>query len=351
MNIIFVIVACIATVCIFGVPIWNLARLQGKKHLLWMLVPPILFFSSFGLAQVFEAHQIEFWYQLARSIAFYWLIIGTMLFALSVVVTLFELAFNIPKKIVFWIIISLTLAYTAVAYINGHRIVVEDVPLPAQNITREYQFVHITDLHSGSTDRKHAQNVVNVIAELNPEFVVITGDFIDEFFVETTDIDPFNDLTMPVYLITGNHEYYLDNGKINDVIEGTKIQLIDDMKIPFEELDIVGVNELATVQSTLGAVGGIDDTRYTILLDHQPITEEVKQAEQSGVQLMLSGHTHKGQIWPMEFLIKLRFIYVAGLYRIGDMFLYVNQGTGTLGPMMRVGTANEVTHIRLIPSE
>ena len=123
------------------------------------------------------------------------------------------------------------------------------------------------------------------------------------------------------------------------------------MKIPFDELDIIGVNELETVEATLSTVGGIDDTRYTILLDHQPITQEVEVAEQSGVRLMLSGHTHKGQIWPMEFLIKLRFMYVAGLYEIGNMFLYVNQGTGTVGPLMRVGSVNEITHIHLVPNE
>ena len=178
---------------------------------------------------------------------------------------------------------------------------------------------------------------------------MITGDFIDEFFVETVDIDPFNDLTMPIYLVTGNHEYYLEPGTIQKVIDGTNIQLIDSMKVVYEDLDIVGVDELQTVENTLGMVGGVDMNRYTILLDHQPLKDEAHKASESGVALMLSGHTHNGQIWPMGLLVKLRYMYVGGLYEIGNMFLYVNQGTGTLGPKMRLGTVNEITHIMLIP--
>ena len=276
-----------------------------------------------------------------------WLIVGMMLFGASIAGMLVHLAFKTSKKLTFWLIVGATLFYAGVAWINGQRVVVKDLVLPAENIVRDYHFVHITDLHNGSTDRAHAQVVVDKIKPLDPEFVVITGDFIDEFFVETYDIDPFTRLDMPIYLITGNHEYYLPDGKIQEVIEGTDIQLIDGMKISFEELDIVGVNELATVESTLNQFGGVNPNRYTILLDHQPKTDEVHRAESSGVQLMLSGHTHKGQVWPMSILMKLQFIYIGGLYEIGDMFLYVNQGTGTLGPKMRVGSANEITYITL----
>lgn len=351
MNILFVIIVVIATFVIFGLPLWNLSYLYGKHHVGWLVIPPILFLGTFASFQFLETLEMVSVYQVMKDIAFYWLIIGTMLFAVSAVVMLFELAFKIPKKLSFWVIITLTLTYAVVGHINGQRIAVKEIELPAQDITREYQFVHITDLHSGSTDREHAQRVVDTIASVSPEFVVITGDFIDESFVTTSDIDPFNDLEVPIYLITGNHEYYLEGNKVNEVIEGTNIQLIDNTKVPFDELDIIGVNELESVDSTLRTVGGLDENRYTILLDHQPITEEAHRAEESGVQLMLSGHTHKGQIWPMELLIRLRFIYVAGLYEIGNMFLYVNQGTGTLGPMMRVGTVNEVTHITLTPNQ
>lgn len=349
MNILRIVIMVIATVVFFGLPTWNLARLKGNKHVLWGVVPIILLISSFAFSQIFESSQMVVLYMVVKQLAYYILIIGMMLFAMSVFWMLFGHAFRLKNKTIFWLIIISTLVYISVGMINGQRIVVKDLTLPAENISRQYDFVHITDLHSGSTDRAHAQRVVNKIKPLGAEFVVITGDFIDEFYVSEYDIEPFNSLDIPIFLITGNHEYYLDEGKINEVIQNTDILLIDGMKIGFEELDIIGVSELSTVDYTIEGVGGIDENRYSIILDHQPKTDEAHRAAENGAELMLSGHTHKGQVWPMNWLVRLQFMYISGLYEIGDMFLYVNQGTGTLGPKIRVNSVNEITYIHLKP--
>lgn len=351
MNIVFLIVMLIGTTAIFGLPVWNLARLKGSNHPLWMIAPPVFFVGFFGISRILESHEMEFWFKIFRDISFYWLVLGMALFAFTFVIFLVQKTFKIENTKTFWLTIGATLLFAIISLINGQRIVVKDLVLPARDITREYNFIHITDLHAGSTDVKHAQRVVDKIKPLGAEFMVITGDFIDEFFVEPADIEPFNEITHPIYLITGNHEYYLDTGTIEYVISESNIQLIDDMRVEFDELDIVGVNELATVDRTLDVLGGIRDDRYTILLDHQPKADEAIRASERGADLMLSGHTHNGQIWPMGWLISLRNKYVGGLYEIGDMFLYVNQGTGTLGPKMRFGTVNEITYITLEPTQ
>lgn len=350
MNVINIIIFIIVTLVIFGLPFWNLMRLRGLKHVLWMLVGPGLMIGSYLLAGYTEAQLLTHWYIPIKAFSYYCLIVGMTFFGMSLVWMFIGYIFRISKKTLFWIILISTLLHVGIARIQGERVVVKNLDLPAQNITRAYKFVHITDLHAGSTDLNHAQKVVDKIKPLDPEFMVITGDFIDEYHVTPADIEPFNILDFPIYLITGNHEYYLEPGKINRVIANSNIQLIDDMRIVYEDLDIIGVNELATVDATLENLGGIDTSRYSILLDHQPKTEEAERASQSGVQLMLSGHTHRGQIWPMSLLMRLRFMYVSGLYEIGDMFLYVNQGTGTLGPQLRFGTANEITFITLNPA-
>jgi predicted MPP superfamily phosphohydrolase len=351
MNYLFLGLVIILTFGIFGFPVWNLAFLRGKQHPLWLLVPPSLFLGLFALSNLLENAEAIGWYMFVRDLSFYWMIIGMMLFGFTLLGMLMYFVFKVSKRYIFWGIVIVTLVYAGIAIINGHRVVVKELSLPAQNISREYNFIHITDLHSGSTNRDHAQKVVDMIAGIDPEFVVITGDFIDEFYVTSYDIEPFNDLSMPVYLITGNHEYYLEEDKIFEVIEGTKIQLIDGMRITYEELDIIGVNELASIESTLSQLGGIDESRYSILLDHQPKEDEAQLASSKGVHLMLSGHTHEGQIWPMKYLVQLQFMYVGGLYEVGEMFLYVNQGTGTLGPKMRIGTVNEITDISLIQNK
>lgn len=351
MNIVILILTLLGSVAIFGLPIWNLARMKGSKNPLWMIAPPVFFIGIFGLTRVLETYESVHLFKFFRALSFYWLILGMALFGFSIVIFLIQRTFKISNHKTFWFMIGVTVLFGIVSAINGQRIVVKELNLPASDISREYNFVHITDLHAGSTDIRHAQRVVKKIQPLNAEFMVITGDFIDEFFVGPDDVAPFNDLSLPIYLITGNHEYYLETGTIEHVISESDIQLIDDMRIEFDELDIIGVNELATVDNTLNALGGIREDRYNILLDHQPKTDEVIRASERGVDLMLSGHTHNGQIWPMGWLISLRNKYVGGLYEIGDMFLYINQGTGTLGPKMRFGTVNEITLITLEPTQ
>lgn len=349
MNIFSLLLILISTVIIYGLPIWNLSRLKKQAHPLWWIIPPVLFLCIFWTANLLEGYEIVNWYRVVNTISYTWLIFGAILFGISLLLTLFQYAFRIKDKHIFWAIIVISLGFITTAWIQGNIITVKNIELEARYIQRSYHFVHISDLHSGSTTRAYAQRVADHIQNVDPEFVVITGDFIDEFFVKTEDIQPIADLSMPTFLITGNHEYYLEPGTIQEVLDGTDIQLIDDTKISFEDLDIIGVNERATVDTTLDMLGGIDSQRYTILLDHQPKTDEVERAEERGVSLMLSGHTHMGQIWPTHLLIRLQFKYVGGLYEIGNMLLYVNQGTGTLGPRLRLGTVNEITHITLVP--
>ncbi len=345
----FLILVIVVTCVIFGWPIWYLAALRKNKHALWFIAPPVLFISLFGATRIFESEGSVLWYQILKPLSYYWLIIGMALFVFTVLGFATQKIFKISRSIIFYAIVGITFLTSMASYVNGQYVFVKEITLPANHITRPYTFVHITDLHAGSTGIRHAEKVVDMIQELPAEFVVITGDFIDEFFVGPENIAPFSLIENPIYLITGNHEYDLPEGTLEKVLVGSPINLIDDTRVIEDELDIIGVNDLHAVDWVVSQVGGINPDRYTIILDHQPITEEVHRASDLGADLMLSGHTHNGQIWPMGWLVSLRYKYVSGLYEIGDMFLYVNQGTGTLGPKMRFGTRNEITLITLEP--
>jgi predicted MPP superfamily phosphohydrolase len=349
MNIFFYLVAIVMGLVIFGLPLWNLARLQHRAHALWLITPPVLFLCIAAISGLLEYNEMVQWYKLMNQITFMWAISSLMLFGVSILVMIIHLVCRLSKRLTFWAIIVITSGYFIASVIGGQVIGVKDVYIESDTVNRAYHFVHLSDLHSGSTDKEHAQNVAEVIEELNPEFIVITGDVMDEFYAVTNDIQPLADLSMPVYVITGNHEYYIGPNALDTLIEGTDIQLIDSERIVYEDLNIIGVDELATVDMTLDELE-IDQEAFTILLDHQPKTNEVNRAQERGVDLMLSGHTHKGQIWPMHHLIQLQFPYVGGLYTIDDMHLYVNEGTGTLGPKLRLGTVNEITHIHITPS-
>ena len=80
---------------------------------------------------------------------------------------------------------------------------------------------------------------------------------------------------------------------------------------------------------------------------HEPEKREMIQAQQKGIDLMLSGHTHNGQIFPFTWMVKIRYPFIAGIYYLENMMINVSQGTSTWGPKMRWGTRNEITHIRV----
>ena len=85
-----------------------------------------------------------------------------------------------------------------------------------------------------------------------------------------------------------------------------------------------------------------------MLLYHRP--QGFEAAADNGVDLMLSGHTHAGQMWPLGILVKRQFPFIKGTYQHNDSTLYVSQGTGTWGPIMRLGTISEMTLIELEPA-
>jgi predicted MPP superfamily phosphohydrolase len=93
------------------------------------------------------------------------------------------------------------------------------------------------------------------------------------------------------------------------------------------------------------ALEGRDPSRALILLAHQP--KQIAEAAKLGVGLQLSGHTHGGQIFPWNFMVRLQQPYVAGLHRHEDALVYVSRGTGYWGPPMRVGIPAEITHVTL----
>ena len=92
---------------------------------------------------------------------------------------------------------------------------------------------------------------------------------------------------------------------------------------------------------------GIDSTRYIILLDHQPY--HLEEADQSGVDLQLSGHTHRGQVWPLNWVTRAMYESDYGAYKRGKTDYYVSSGIGIWGGKFRIGTDSEYAVITLTP--
>ncbi|HEX9162845.1 MAG TPA: metallophosphoesterase, partial [Thermoanaerobaculia bacterium] len=186
--------------------------------------------------------------------------------------------------------------------------------------------------------------------------IAITGDLVDGYLDDLRDqVQPLAALRARdgVFYVTGNHEYYWrasewvqEVGRLGLVFLKNEHRVIErgDAK-----LVIAGVTDPAgrdTHKQNLGAaLDDAPDRSTKILLSHRPQTATA--ASKLGVDIQLSGHTHGGQFFPFNLLIRFFQPIVAGLHRVGRTWLYVSRGTGYWGPPLRLGVQGEITLITL----
>jgi predicted MPP superfamily phosphohydrolase len=225
--------------------------------------------------------------------------------------------------------------------------------------------VQISDVHVGlvhtAPDQEWVSALVQQINALGADVIAITGDLVDGSVSQLAPaIAPLAQLraAQGVFFVTGNHEYYSGVEPWIDYLRRLGIQVLrNEHRTLFADtpwaLDIAGVEDylshrfIAPGQDLRAALEGRQPDRPVILLAHQPVT--VLEAAEYEVDLQLSGHTHGGQIWPFEYVVRIQQPYIAGLHRIPGhrTQIYVNSGTGFWGPPMRLGTTSEITCITL----
>lgn len=216
--------------------------------------------------------------------------------------------------------------------------------------------VAMSDLHIGSLLGKHwlAARVAQVEAQ-QPDLVVLLGDIFEGHGQPSDElISVLGRLSAPlgVWAVAGNHEFHGNrNGNITS-IKQAGIRLLRNrwaevrpgfVLAGVEDLTSyrrIGLNGNPTMQALSGRPSGT-----TVLLSHTPWQTEM--AANSGVKLMLSGHTHGGQIWPFSYLVRLRYPLVGGRYVTDGMTIIVCRGTGTWGPRMRLWSPGEILRVTL----
>jgi predicted MPP superfamily phosphohydrolase len=238
------------------------------------------------------------------------------------------------------------------------RIVIPGLPPALAGTT----IVQLTDLHIGATKRRSfASDIVRRCNALSPDVVVITGDLVEgRFGSGREDTLPLAGLRarQGVFMVTGNHEYYSGLREWLPELQHLGIRVLRNEHVVIDADKGKGW-ELAGIEDWNGrsiepdggpdllrALAGHDPKHPVILLSHQP--RAIYLAAQNGVALMLSGHTHGGQIWPFNYVVHLQQPFVEGLHSVGQTQLYVSPGTGYWGPPMRLGTRGEITRITLV---
>ena len=237
---------------------------------------------------------------------------------------------------------------------------VEGMKKPVVNVVKfnhfDFAMVQISDLHIGGLiDKEFIEASVAKINALKPDIVFMTGDLIDTAVEHIEEaIRKLDDIKSKhgVYYILGNHEYFHEPLKIIEFIKTTKINLLlnESVTIDALKLNVVGVTDRIGYRTNVlvpdihKAYKGINPEYKTILLAHQP--KYVEELENYVPDLILSGHTHGGQIWPFEYLVRLQQPYVKGLHKLPKGgHIYVNSGIGFWGPPMRLGSQAEIAYI------
>jgi hypothetical protein len=228
------------------------------------------------------------------------------------------------------------------------------------------RIVQISDIHAGSwRSPQPFRRARALIDQLKPDVLVITGDFVNfdpkELELIRADLMRLR-ADMGVFASLGNHDHYCspaNHSLLRSMISNSGITLLVNSNIPLtthgETLYLVGTDNTGLGQNfgdLPAALVGVEPGAPTILLAHDPTFWDKHVRNKAPIDLMLSGHTHGGQVGIHFLGMELSVAQVvykqwAGLYRDGDQYLYVNRGLGTVGPPIRIGIPPEITVLTL----
>ena len=237
--------------------------------------------------------------------------------------------------------------------VNAHRIVVRRIELSSPKLDRAVRLAQVSDIHVGSRGPGFLPRIVRQVNALAPDAVFVTGDLIDLMQLPADALDAVGAFAAPAFFATGNHERYIGSDAVCTRLEALGVTVLRDSEIEWGTMRIIGIDDaesrdqVARVLDRIGTARS-DESPFTVLMYHRP--DGVEDAVRAGVDLMLCGHTHNGQIVPFDRIVKRYFPRIAGRYDVGGMMLHVSPGTGTWGPTMRLGSSNEITVFELAPA-
>ncbi len=261
------------------------------------------------------------------------------------------------------VIISLIFCVIIAVYgmVEAVEIRMERVKIKTQKIPEQIgrlKIVQISDVHLGiMVGRKRLKRILDKVQLANPDILVSTGDLVDG---QTDDISNLKEMLEGIrtkygkFAVTGNHEFYAGLSRARSFMKKAGFTVLQGKGLTVSGLlNIVGVDD--TAARRYGLETGVSERalltqmpfeKFTLLLKHRPVVDK----DALGLfDLQLSGHTHKGQIFPFNLITMLFYPVPTGLNRLEkNAWLYVSRGSGTWGPPIRFMSPPEVTVIELV---
>jgi predicted MPP superfamily phosphohydrolase len=330
----------------------------------WMLI------ATFIIGQIFErGNPGMFAITISRigsiSLAFF---LYLLLFVLLVdLVRIFQHFFHlIPStltssvlsgKMLFIYGVSIATIVTIGGAINAHYPNVKEIELTVKrkdSSRDKLKVVLATDVHLGvMLGQRHVRKLVKQINAQKPDLVLFGGDLVDHNpnpvmkFDMGTYFDKIN-APLGVFATTGNHEFMGNPDVTIKYFSQHGVKFIRDSIVTIDGIvQIIGRDDKDKTQITgkerkdIKEILQINNQNLPLLLvDHQPVEYEI--ARENGIDLMMSGHTHKGQLWPLSFITNLVYENHYGLMQKGSSLFYTSSGYGTWGPPVRTGNRPEL---------
>lgn len=274
-----------------------------------------------------------------------------------------RLLWNPPPVWSFVAALFLALVSTGAGALWASTLTVRETEILLPRLEREVTVMQISDVHLGHhRGRAYLERIVGETNRRRPDIVLITGDLIDSRAALAPGVlQPLSGLAAPAYFVGGNHEKYVDEQRTFDLIARQRVRVLHNEAVETHGLQLVGLdymnadedafdmhpsNDKRTIRSVLSGLL-LRSALPSVLVHHSP--RGARYVAAKGIDLMISGHTHAGQVFPATLFAGLLFPFNRGLHHEGKTAVFVSQGAGTFITRVRLGTSNEINLLRLKP--
>lgn len=249
-----------------------------------------------------------------------------------------------------WYALPVTCALLIYGYINYRTPKIEHIEVNTERNFdgKNLRIVAISDVHLGyGTGLSALQRYIELINTQHPDLVLITGDLVDNSLKPLLH-EPFNqalsniNAPMGIYMIPGNHEYISNINKVTDYLKTTSIKLLRDSVVSLPNgIQIIGRDDRTnhSRKSLAEILTNTDNSHPIIVLDHQPY--DIADANSLNIDMLLCGHTHHGQLFPLNIITDLIFEQGHGYRKWSNTHVWVSSGLSLWGPPFRIATQSD----------